>query len=380
MIATLSITVLILSVTIVFLFLYILNQIKSSKNIDKNNPEYLKLQNELDKQIDKTDLVENYIKELKKDKEQLISNKNDVDTFKEISNRSFSEYKSVISEYKNFHEKLVGDVKYQGKFNERTLRNILERHGLKEEDGDFDVGKEKKISDPETGEEKIIKPDFILNLQDNQKIVIDCKVSLKNFEDFVNSKDKDMREENLNKHIESVKKHITDLGFKNYSKLYQLENMQYVVMFMPFDACYLSVLEKENSSLLDLCYEKKILLAGPISIMSLIATATSIKNEKKNKSLVSKIVKEATAIYDKYTFLKKNLKKTIDSHKAHTNSLKQVINAAYGSNQSLEDKLVKLKKTGGLGQTKELPNTTENDVNLDYVEDPEKPKIVNIKE
>ena len=156
--------------------------------------------------------------------------------------------------------------------------------------------------------------------------------------------------------------------------------MQYVVMFMPFDACYLSVLEKENSSLLDLCYEKKILLAGPISIMSLIATATSIKNEKKNKSLVSKIVKEATAIYDKYTFLKKNLKKTIDSHKAHTNSLKQVINAAYGSNQSLEDKLVKLKKTGGLGQTKELPNTTENDVNLDYVEDPEKPKIVNIKE
>ena len=380
MIITLSITVLILSATIVFLFLYILNQIKSSKNIDKNDPEYLKLQNELDKQIDKIDLKDNYIKELKKDKEQLISNKNDVDTFKEISNRSFSEYQSVISEYKNFHEKLIGDVKYQGRFNELTLRRILEKHGLKEEDKDFEVGKEKKISDPETGEEKIIKPDFILNLQDSQKIVIDCKVSLKNFEDFVNSKDKIMREKNLNKHIESVKKHITDLGSKNYSKLYQLENIQYVVMFMPFDACYLSVLEKDNSSLLDLCFEKKILLAGPISIMSLIATATSIKNEKKNKSLVSKIVKEATAIYDKYSFLKKNLIKTIDSHKAHTNSLKQVINAAYGSSQSLEDKLVKLKKTGGLGQTKELPNTTENDVKLDYVEDPEKPKVVNLKE
>ena len=88
--------------------------------------------------------------------------------------------------------------------------------------------------------------------------------------------------------------------------------------------------------MLDLCFENKILLAGPISIMSLIKTATHIKNEK-NRSLVSKI-KEATAIYDKYAFLK-NLVKTIDSHKA-TQTLKQVITAAYGSNQSLEEKLL----------------------------------------
>ena len=363
MIISLSIATIILSITVVVLIIYILNQ-----------------KNKLEKQIDKTDLKDNYIEELKKDKKQLMNYKSDVDTFKEISNRSFSEYQSVISEYKNFHEKLVGDVKYQGRFNELTLKRILEKHGLKEEDGDFSISKEQKILDPDTDQEKIVKPDFILNLQDNQKIIIDCKVSLKAFEDFANSKDKITREKNLQKHVDSVKKHINDLGSKNYSKLYELDGIQYVVMFMPFDACYLSVLEKDNNKLLDLCFENKILLAGPISIMSLITTATHIKNEKKNRSLVSKIVKEATAIYDKYAFLKKNLVKTIDSHKAHTNSLKQVITAAYGSNQSLEEKLIKLKKTGGLGQTKELQNNNENSSQLGYIDDPDKKKVVNIKE
>ena len=47
----------------------------------------------------------------------------------------------------------------------------------------------------------------------------------------------------MRKHIESVKKHINDISNKDYKKLYGLQNFKYVVMFMPFDACYLSALE-----------------------------------------------------------------------------------------------------------------------------------------
>lgn len=362
------------------LVFFVFKLLKQNKDFDKNNPEFLKLQNDLDKEKFKVDSKDNYIAELKKDKQQLIDNKSDVDTFKEISNRSFHEYKSVVSDYKNFHEKLTGDVKYQGKFNESKLRKILEKHGLKEEDGDFTVEKETIISDPKTGQEKKIKPDFVLNLEENKKIVIDCKVSLKNFEDFVNSKDKDEREKNLKKHIDSVRKHIADLGSKNYSKLYGAESLQYVIMFMPFEATYLCVLEKDQDDLLDLCFRHKVLLAGPISVMSLIATVTAFKNQKKNNALVSKIVKESIAIYDKYTVLKKSLVNAISSHKAHTNSLKEVINVAYQSPQSLESKLVKLKNTGGLGQTKDLKTTQEDENNLEYIQDHEnKQKIINIK-
>ena len=101
-------------------------------------------------------------------------------------------------------------------------------------------------------------------------------------------------------------------------------------MFMPFEATYLCVLEKDQDDLLDLCFRHKVLLAGPISVMSLIATVTAFKNQKRI-SLWSKIVKESIAIYDKYTVLKKSLVNAISSHKAHTNSLKEVINVAYQS-------------------------------------------------
>ena len=114
--------------------------------------------------------------------------------------------------------------------------------------------------------------------------------------------------------------------------------------------------------------------------MSLIATVTAFKNQKKNIALVSKIVKESIAIYDKYTVLKKSLVSAISSHKAHTNSLKEVIDVAYQSPQSLESKLVKLKNTGGLGQTKDLKTTKEDENNLEYIQDHEnKQKIINIK-
>ena len=364
---------------IVFLFFYIIKQKNKEKTFNYDSPEYLKIVNELDKEKYKSSNKQDYIDNLKKDKDQLMSNKEDIDEFKEISNRSFNEYQSVVSEYRNFHEKLTGDVKYQGKFNEITLRRILEKHGLKEEDKDFEIGKEKEITDSKTDQTKKIKPDFILNLEGGQKIIIDCKVSLKAFEDFVNSKDKEERKINMRKHIESVKKHINDISNKDYKKLYGLQNFKYVVMFMPFDACYLSALEGENDDLYNLCFEKNIILAGPISIMSLISTATSLKNEKKRDELVSKIVTDATSIYDKYVVLKDSLIKSVNSHTAHTNSLREVIRAAYGGSQSLEKKLIKLKKERGLDQTKNLKIINDSDNELNTIDDNEKRKDINLQ-
>ena len=140
------------------------------------------------------------------------------------------------------------------------MRRILEKHGFKQEDGDFEERKGQKIIDPVTGKERRVMPDFILNLPENEKIIIDCKVSLKAFEGFANSKDKSSREHFLKKHIESVKNHIDELSGKDYLKIYNLQSFQYIVLFMPFDACYLALLEKEQESILDKCFEKKFYL------------------------------------------------------------------------------------------------------------------------
>ena len=110
---------------------------------------------------------------------------------------------------------------------------------------------------------------------------------------------------------------------------------------MPFDSCYLAVLEKELESILDECFEKKILLAGPISIMGLISTAASIKSQQKQISKVGLIIKKAEGIFDKYSILKDSLKTAINSHKTHTKALEEVVHSTYGSNQGLEYKIKK---------------------------------------
>ena len=123
MIEILSISVAILAVALVGLVIYIFKLNKEKQFVDKDNdPDFIKLQKDyegLDKEIN---LKEQYISDLKKDKQELIQSRTDVDSFKEISNKSFQEYQAVVSEYKNFHEKLTGDAKYQGRFNELKLR------------------------------------------------------------------------------------------------------------------------------------------------------------------------------------------------------------------------------------------------------------------
>ncbi len=381
MITILSISVTILSAVLAALIVYIFKFNKGTQTIDKDNdPDFIKLQKDYEGLEKEKNLKDQYISDLKKDKQELIQNRTDVDSFKEISNKSFQEYQAVVSEYKNFHEKLTGDAKYQGRFNELKLRRILEKHGFKQEDGDFDERKGQKIIDTVTGKERKVMPDFILNLPENEKIIIDCKVSLKAFEGFANSKDKSSREQFLKKHIESVKNHIDELSGKDYLKIYNLQSFQYIVLFMPFDACYLALLEKEQESILDKCFEKKILLAGPISIMGLISTASSIKNQKKQISRVGEIIEKAEVIFDKYSILKDSLKTAISSHRTHTKALEEVINTTYGSNQGLESKLKKLRDEHGLN-TRDLEESTDNDKKLDYIQDPEREekKVINYK-
>ena len=240
------------------------------------------LGNEFLSHINSVDVIAHVVRFFE-DKEILVQNSKNADSYKEVSEKSFQEYTSLVQEYRNFHEKLVGNVKYQGEYNEKKLQRLLEKNGLVK-DQDFTVREGQVNKDPITGLSKRVNPDFIITLPEENSIVIDCKVSLKNFEDFANEKDPKLRSAHINKHLASVRDHIKNLAKKNYTKLYNLKSFQYVIMFMPFDTCYLSAIEYDKE-LLDFAAENKIILAGPISIMALIANVTSLKNQHKHKLL-----------------------------------------------------------------------------------------------
>ena len=366
----LIITVVILSLTLLGLVGYIIHLSKKTKNFDINNePEFAKLQ-------ERNTRSEEYISELKKDKEQLIENKKNVDTFKETANRSFSEYSSLVKEYKNFHEKLVGNFKYQGEYTEKKLERLLEKHTLLK-GTDFTVREGKTNFDSTIGEQRKVVPDYVITLPEEQAIVIDGKCSLTNFQKFANEKDTSQREVYLKKHIKSVREHIETLSGKDYTKIHSLKAYQYVVLFMPFDVCYLSCLEHDDD-ILTFCHERKVILAGPISLMGLLKTVTSIKNQQKKLLTIERVFDDAEKIYEKYEVVKGDLRTIFNSYETHRKSLQSVINNTYGSNRGLENLILKLKDDHGLEVKKIKPSTPEEKI-VKSLEDPENKKVVNYK-
>ena len=201
MIEILIITTAVLTLLIVALVVYIFYQSKNNKT-----PDFGILQKEIT-------IKDDYIAELKKDKQLLVDNSKNADDFKDISEKSFKEYNSLVTEYRNFHEKLVGNFKYQGEYNEKKLQRLLEKYGLVKNQ-DFTVREGQTNINQETGEQRRVNPDFVINLPENKSIVIDCKVSLTNFASFAKEKDKKLRNDHLKKHIASVKDHIKSLSKK----------------------------------------------------------------------------------------------------------------------------------------------------------------------
>ncbi len=367
----LIISIVILATIIGGLVLFIYNLIRKPKTFDKTDPEFVKLETEFLVLKDKLTTKDDYITQLKSDKQILVDNAKNADSFKEISEKSFQEYNSLVQEYRNFHEKLIGNFKYQGAYNEKKLQRLLEKNGLVK-DQDFTVREGQISKDITTGETRRVNPDFIITLPEGDTIVIDCKVSLKNFESFANEKDPKLRENYIKKHVTSVKDHIKSLSKKPYTKIYNLKSFEYVIMFMPWDTCYLSAIEND-SELLDFATDNNVILAGPISIMPLIANVKTLKNQSKQLSIVDNIVNDATNVWDKYTVIRSNIKSLLASFKTHRNSIESLINNTYVKKNSLENLMLDLKKNNGI-EGQKLDATTENEKIVPDVEDVEEKK------
>lgn len=379
MVIILTITVAILAIALVGLVIYILRLNKQlsfaqSQVLDKDkDPEFIKIQKDfewLDREYKREiEQKDKYISDLRDDKKALADNAKNADDFKEISEKSFKEYNSIVQEYRNFHEKLIGNFKYQGAYNEKKLQRLLEKNGLVK-DQDFEIREGQKNTDLVTGEAKRVNPDFILKLPDDGSVVIDCKVSLKDFESFANEKNPKQREAHLKKHIDSVRRHIKSLSIKNYTKLYNLKSFKYVVMFLPFDTCYLSCIEND-SEIIDFATDQKVIMSGPISINAIIGNITTLKNDHKQLSIVDNIVQDAEKVWEKYKVVRDNIKTLVSSFKTHKRSLENLMNNTYGSKKGLESQVENLRENNGLNPAGTLYKSTEDDKIIGDLDDPD---------
>jgi DNA recombination protein RmuC len=200
----------------------------------------------------------------------------------------------ITQEAKNLTEALKGQSKTQGNWGEFILESILEKSGLVK-------GREYVVQESLTAESgKRFQPDVIIKLPENKSIVIDSKVSLVAYEKFISSDDEHQKQFALREHINSIRSHIKSLSSKNYQNLYQLESLDFVLMFMPVEPAFALAVQNDQTIFND-AFEMNIVIVSPSTLLATLRTISSIWRQEKQNRNALEIAKQSGDMLDKFT-------------------------------------------------------------------------------
>ena len=210
--------------------------------------------------------------------------------------------KQMSSEAKQLTNALKQDNKVQGNWGELILESILDKSGL-EKDREYHVQQSLY-----TDEGKTYRPDVIIDLPDNKKIIIDSKVSLTAYDQLVNADADTDLDIHLAAHCLSLKRHIDGLAAKNYHDLYRIESPDFVMMFVPIETAFSMALRKD-AKLYTYAFEKNIVIVTPSTLLATLKTVETIwRNDKQHRNALE-IATEAGKMYDKMVALVEDLQK-----------------------------------------------------------------------
>jgi len=190
---------------------------------------------------------------------------------------------------------LKGDSKVQGDWGEIILEKILENSGLRK-NVDYTVqGGGLNLRDVD---DRLQKPDVIVQLPENKHVIIDSKVSLTHYERFFSETDNDEGSVHLKQFLASVKKHIGDLEQRRYQDTEKLGTPDFVLMFIPIEAAYILAVQ-EDSQLQNYAWNKKVVLVCPTTLFATLKTIASVwRLELQNKNALE-IARQGGQLYDK---------------------------------------------------------------------------------
>jgi len=254
----------------------------------------------------------------------------------------------VSKEAQNLTKALKGETKTQGNWGELILESILEKSGLVKD-------REYHIQQSFTNEEgKRLQPDVIVNYPGEKNVVIDSKVSLVAYEKFAAAETDPEREAALKEHLLSVRNHIQNLSGKNYQDLYQLNSLDFVMLFMPIEPAYLMAIQ-QDPELWHYAYQRRVLLISPTNLIAALKMIESLWQQEYQNRYAVDIAQKSGDLYDKFVGFVADL---LDIGK-RMDSAKQSYTAAMNKLSTGSGNLVKRAqdiKELGIKTKKELPN------------------------
>lgn len=189
---------------------------------------------------------------------------------------------------------LRGNSKLQGNWGEAVLANLLSAAGLTE-GRDFTL--QERTKDDE-GRELI--PDVVVHLPGSRAVVIDSKVSLTAYTDFIATDEGDTarRAALLKEHVASVRRHIMELSKKKYDKVVK-DSIGYVLMFIPGEAAYAAAVTADPHLTTD-AYGRRVILLNPGNLLMALQLAYNLWQSEMQSRSVGEIYASADKLYHKF--------------------------------------------------------------------------------
>ncbi len=283
---------------------------------------------------DKVDKV--YSEDLK-DRATLL---NQIKTLQDLNQR-------VSDEANNLTKALKGESKTQGNWGEFILESILEKTGLVKD-------REFTVQESITNEDgKRYQPDVIIKLPDDRNIIVDSKVSLKDYEVFCSTDNDDDRKRALASHISSVRNHIKGLSLKKYQELYGIQSLDFVIMFMPIEPA-LSITAQGDINIWNDAFENNIVIVSPSTLLATLRTIANIWKQEYRTRNVLDIARQSGLLYDKFVGMYNDLlevEKKFDTARESLDSSMKKIKTGRGNLISQVEKIKHL----GITTAKSLP-------------------------
>ena len=227
----------------------------------------------------------------------------------------------MTTDAENLTKALKGESKTMGIWGEFVLESILEKSGLVK-------GREYEIQESVRSEEgSQMRPDIVVKLPEKKHIIIDSKVSLVDYEKYVNTENKEKEKYYLKRHIDSLKRHIKSLSAKNYQNLYDIAGLDFVLLFMPVEPAFSLAVQAEENLFMD-AYEMNIVIVSPTTLIATLRTIASIWRQEYQNRNAQEIARQGGALYDKFVGFLNDLvevgKKLDDTQKAYKASMNKL--------------------------------------------------------
>ncbi len=254
-------------------------------------------------------------------------------------------------ETRNLTKALKGEAKTQGNWGELILERILEKSGLRK---DYEYFTQSNFV-RENGQRQL--PDLIVHLPGKRHVIIDSKMSLTAYERFSSASDSLESQNALKEHLISVKKHVKELSVKNYQQIYELNSLDFVLMFIPLESAF-SLAMQNDHNLFYRAFEQNVIIVSPMTLLATTRTISNVWQQENQNRFALEIARQGGRMYDKFVNFVADLEQVGNKISGVEDSYKQAMKKLTDGKGNLISRAAKLKDLGAKA-SKQLPEKFE---------------------